>query len=374
MGRSKDTSLEGYWERTDRRILFFFSFWLALDIILVLIVGFVIGLSRLDVIVTVLIVFVIGAFFLTGILSFKYHYKRGIIPTKKVLKCFVKISAATAPFFAIIIIGQVLVNPDAPVFVIGSIEFFWLIIGIYLGMFVAVFCSLMLYFFIGFGMMGIMSVLVRRKTPDMLVEITKITPNITENAKQKDKRKYNGYIWLGWVFGIPEVLDTRTLTINRGEPMAKIPWPVFKKAMQWQVLFGIVLIIYISFSPFLLDFANMQKLFSIASITTTFVPLFILPWFIYLRLDAKIKGPVKDFKLFDGLSSRMFQTLVAFGTMLLLVRMALRNPAIISVMFSFLTYSLLLVTGIIIFTFVYFNYFENDLVYDIARKYREITE
>jgi hypothetical protein len=148
----------------------------------------------------------------------------------------------------------------------------------------------------------------------------------------------------------------------------------FRKAVLWQFFFGLVLVIYISFSPFLLDYVNMQQLFSISSISTTFIPLLILPWFIYLKLDAKIRGPVKDFKLFNGLSSRMFQTLVAFGTILLLIRMALRNPEFVEVMFSFVMFFIFFIPGVFIGTFVYFNYFQNDLASDIARKFRELRE
>ncbi len=118
----------------------------------------------------------------------------------------------------------------------------------------------------------------------------------------------------------------------------------------------------------------MQELFSIASITTTFIPMFILPWFIYHKLDAKIQGPVKDFKLFNGLSSRMFQTIVAFGTMFLLIRLALRHPGFISVLYSMVTYSIFFVGGIFIITFIYFNYFENELAADIVEKFEEIKE
>lgn len=362
-------------EKTDRRILLFFSFWLVFAVLITVPVGIILGMARISITITVLIVNIISSFFLTGILSFKYNNKLGIIPTKRVMKSFLKISAASAPLFvAILLFFSVFPEEDNLGQYLGSSKFFTELIGLYIGMFIGVFLTLMLFMFLGFGMIAILSVLIRRKTPDMLLEITKITPNITEEAKIKDNRKSMGYIWLGWAYGIPEVLDTTTLTINSGEPLESIPRPAFKNAVKWQIFFGFVLLVYISFSPFLLDFVDMQELASIASITTTFIPMFILPWFIYLRLDAKIQGPVKDFQLFHGLSSRMFQTIVAFGTLLLLVRLAIRNPQFLSVLLSFLTYSLFYVAGILIFTFIYFNYFENDLAADIVKRYNEMKE
>ncbi len=117
---------------------------------------------------------------------------------------------------------------------------------------------------------------------------------------------------------------------------------------------------------------DMLALFQIAQGVSNFIPMFILPWFIYLRLDAKIKGPVKDFKLFDGLYSRMFQTLVAFSTLILIFRMAVRDPDFWDVMANFTSYIVFFAMGIFIFTFVYFNYFNEDLAIDIAEKYEKM--
>jgi hypothetical protein len=113
-------------------------------------------------------------------------------------------------------------------------------------------------------------------------------------------------------------------------------------------------------------------MFNIATSVTTYIPIFILPWFIYLRLDAKIKGLVKDFRLFDGLKARMLQTLVAFSTLILIVRMAVVRPGFREFISSFLGFFVLFIIGVVVTTFVYFNYYENDLAYDIARKYEKI--
>jgi hypothetical protein len=247
-------------------------------------------------------------------------------------------------------------------------------IGLFIGGFAAGFLGQILIMIMGFGMIGVMSALVRNKTPDMLVEITKITPNITDSAKKRDKKTYRGFIWLEWAFNIPDVLDTETLTIDCGSVEKKFPWPIFKKAVLLQIFFGIIIVAYISFSPFLLDMTDMPALFSTATGVSNFIPMFILPWFIYLRLDAKIKGPVKDFKLFDGLYSRMFQTLVAFSTLILIFRMAVRDPDFWDVMANFTSYIIFFTIGIFIFTFVYFNYFNEDLAIDIAEKYEKMKD
>lgn len=374
MFKKKDKPIVRDPKKTDRRILIFFSIWFTFAIIVSVIVGLVLGIDGLYNVISAFIALTIIAFFFTGILGFIYYRKRAIKSTKWLFIKAMKISLVIGLAFSVgmfFIITQSIL-PDSEPIEGDTATFVFLFLGLYLGGFLAAFFTFLLFLFFGFGIIAVLSILVRSKTPDMLVEITKITKNLSDSEKKKDKRKFMGFVWLGWAFGIPEVLDTSTLTIKESDFHEGFPKADFRKAILWQLFFGLILVVYISFSPFLLDYANMQQLYTISSISTTFIPLLILPWFIYLKLDAKIKGPVKDFMLFDGLSSRMFQTLVAFGTILLLVRMALRNPAFMDVMSSFVIFFVFFISGVIIVTFVYFNYFEDDLASDIAIKYKEL--
>ena len=369
--RNKIIQSKDHWNRIDKRILIFFGIWFIMAIIITLVVGYVIGFSQVNELITIFIVFTIGAFFMTGFLAFIYYGKTKIISTKRVMIWLLKISLIIGLVFAVVLLLYVI---SQEVEDISSIEMVFMFIALYIGGISVSLITFFMFFFFGFGLMSFLSVFIRRKTPDFLVEITKITPNTSDSAKKRDKKTYRGYKWLAWAFGIPDVLDTRTLTINEIKRRHKFPWSAFKKAMFWQLFFSLVIVVYISFSPFLWDFADMQDLFGNSSTGTAFIPFLIIPWFIYLRLDVKIKGPVKDFHVFDGLSSRMFQTIVAFGTILLLIRMALKNPAILQVMYSFVIFFIFFFAGIFIVTFVYFNYFEDDLAQDISRRYKELKK
>jgi hypothetical protein len=373
--QSKITPVENDRLKTDKRILIFFLFWFILFFVLAMVGSIISGNFRLDFIIPPILTSLVAAFMFTGILAFKYHGKRGIIKTRKIFKWYTKVALVIGLAFAfgmffLLTQTSILGEPTEG----NTLVMIVLFVALFIGGLIAAFFGFIVILLTGFGMIGFLSALIRSKTPDLLVEITKITPNTTEERKKGEKRTYFGYIWLGWAFDIPDVLDTKTLTINSGEQKKKIPWPIFKQAIMWQVFFGIVIVVYISFSPFLLDLMDMMSLFNIASNVTTFIPLLILPWFIYLRLDAKIKGPMKDFKLFDGLKSRMLQTIVAFGTILILVRIALKNPGFWSVIQSFIGFFMFFFAGVLIFTFVYFNYFENDLAEDIVRIYEELKD
>jgi hypothetical protein len=374
MKRKKDKPIRKGREKYDRRLLIFFSFWLFLGLFVGITDVLISGGERLGSLIPSFLESLGVAFFFSGLLAIKYHRKRGIIPGKRILKWFAKISLVIG---LVVAVGVVWTITQTTIFGdefigLSGIEIFVFFLVMYALGFLFSFIIPLFLMITGFGMIGVLSAFIRAKTPDLLVEITKITPNILDPVKKKDKRKYIGFIWLGWAFNIPDVLDTRALSINRGEPKKKISWPIFKQAVMWQIFFGIVIVIYISFSPFFLDVTEMGFLFSIASNVTTYIPIFILPWFIYLRLDAKIKGLVKDFWLFNGLKSRMLQTLVAFSTLILIVRMAVVRPGFREFIGAFLGFSVLFIIGVIMTTFVYFNYFENDLAYDIARKYEKM--
>jgi hypothetical protein len=376
MKRKKDKpALEGP-EKYDRRLLIFFSFWIILGLLFSITDVLVSGGERIGSLIPFFLESLGVAFFFSGLLAIKYHRKRGIIPGKRILKWFAKISLVIG---LVVAVGVVLILTQTTIFGdelagLSGIEMMVFFLVMYALGFLFSFVIPLFLMITGFGMMGVLSAFIRAKTPDLLVEVTKITPNILDPEKKKDKRKYLGYIWLSWAFNIPDVLDSKALSINRGEPKKKIPWSIFKQAVLWQVFFGIVIVIYISFSPFFLDVTEMGFLFSIASNVSTYIPIFILPWFIYLRLDVKIKGLVKDFRLFDGLKSRMLQTLVAFSTLILIVRMAVVRPGFREFISAFVGFFVLFAIGVIMTTFVYFNYFENDLAYNIAQKYEEINK
>ncbi|UCG70781.1 MAG: hypothetical protein JSV09_07230 [Thermoplasmata archaeon] len=374
MKRKKDKPVYEGREKYDRRLLIFFSFWLLLGVVFNFIGVLIVGVQSLGSLIPGLLEGLGVAFFFSGLLAIKYHRKRGIIPGKRILKSLAKISLIIGLMVGLVVtflVTQTTIFDDSLVGLSG-IEMMGLFIVMFLLGFLFTFIIPLFLMITGFGMMGVLSALIRAKTADLLVEITKITPNISDSVKEKDKKTYLGYIWLGWAFDIPDVIDTRALSINHGEPKYKISWSIFKQAVIWQIFFGLVIVIYISFSPFFLDITDMRFMFNIASTVTTYIPIFILPWFIYLRLDAKIKGLVKDFRLFDGLKARMLQTIVAFSTLIVIVRMAMERPGFVDFIMAFLGFFMLFVIGVMVTTFVYFNYFENDLAYDIARKYEEI--
>jgi len=57
---------------------------------------------------------------------------------------------------------------------------------------------------------------------------------------------------------------------------------------------------------------------------------------------------------------------------ILLIRLALVKTDLHQLFWSFVSYYSLFLVSAAIFTFIYFNYFENDLARNIAKRYRKI--
>jgi len=325
-------------------------------------------------IVTSLYLSLAFTFLITGIFVSRYYSKRGIISTKKIFKWSVITAVIVAPFFTAVLFWYVLSTTTDPNLYLWSSASYGALIGMYIGLFIAVFSAFVVLILIGFGMIGVLSALERGIAPEVLLHVSRITPHISDSAKKKDLKAYIGYHLLRWFFIIPDALDTKTLVISQVKPKKQLPWSVLKKALIWQILLGTIVIIYISLNPFFLEVSSFQSLFSIAQNISIAIPFIILPWFIFLRLNARIKGPVKDFQLYSGVAYRMYRTFITLGTLIIIIRLALKNVNIQDVIIAFPIYYLFFIAVIFFITFVYFNYFENDLAKDVADGFNEIKD
>ena len=156
--------------------------------------------------------------------------------------------------------------------------------------------------------------------------------------EEKNSSTYWKYYGLQWFFNIPYVLDTSEFKLSKYKKAKQIPWREIKNAVLFQLLFGTVIVVYISFNPVLLQRMRVTELISVASNVTIIIPMLILPWFVYYRLNARIKGPMRSFRLYHGIKHRMFRTMVAVGTLLLLIRIGLEKDEVWNIIGGFLSY------------------------------------
>ena len=70
----------------------------------------------------------------------------------------------------------------------------------------------------------------------------------------------------------------------------------------------------------------------------------------------------------------MYRTFITLGTLIIIIRLALKNVNLQDVIIAFPIYYLFFIVVILFITFVYFNYFENDLAKDVADRFDEIKD
>jgi len=169
----------------------------------------------------------------------------------------------------------------------------------------------------------------------------------------------------GWTVALPRVLDPATLRLEPQPLDGKAAKTRFVQAMVWQLVLGMLLAVYISLNPVLLQSMSFSQTFSLVSITSILVPLLILPWSTLEALGARVDGVREDFFLYKGARTRMMQTVVALGTIFLIVRLAVQEIGADVIFWQLAGYSLTLfiVSGLV--SFAYFNYFEKDLVEEL---------
>ncbi len=171
-----------------------------------------------------------------------------------------------------------------------------------------------------------------------------------------------------WIVGFPRVLEPSSLRLDLGPMDDAAAKRRFGQALQWQLALGLLLAVYISLNPFLLQSMSFAQTFTLVSFVSILAPLMVLPWFTLEVLGVKAKGIREDFTVYSGAKTRMIQTLVALGTLLIIVRLAVEEVGIGELIGRFVGYSITLFLLSSLVSFVYFNFFEAPFIEDLRER------
>lgn len=372
MKNSKD---DGFWanlDRPDRRILILFFFLLIIILTPIIVTGIPSWKENPVSLIISILSGLIFTFPLTGILVFVYYYKRAIIPTRTILSWFlicVFIFSAVANVI-IYLLTQMRYFSSSTILLFDLPLNIYNIPGNFFVLFLYAFLIPIVMMSAAFGMVWMLAVVEKSTISYTLVDITNITSSTSDSMLNKLTR--GRYLVLQWLFNIPNVLDTNLLTINRDEPKKRFPWKAFKTTFLWASFLGVILAILMVHYGKSLAQISIENMFAIVGFIAMMIPILILSWFIFLRLDARIKGPIKDFKLFNGLKSRVTHAIVTFGTLVIFIRLVLEKTNIQQLFLSFINFYPAFLVFTTLSAFIYFNYFENDLAKNVANRYRKI--
>jgi hypothetical protein len=347
-------------KRVDYRVLKV----LAILLVIALSASFVIQPFREDIGFTIwlrdLFSGLVLVFLLMGFILFRYYSLRGLVSMRSVLVFFLFASLGFAAF--------ILLNPftESVEFLIGDfaidIEYreftiFLQDIAVLSGFALAV---LLILFIIGFGVIGVIASIQRTIVPLIFEHIERLRLDGTDSRWDK---------LMVWAFNIPYVMDTSKVAIDTDAKRKEFPRDELKSALIWEMLFSALVAVYISLNPIFLDETTPSQLLGIASSASVFIPFLILPWFIYRALDARIVGERRDFDLYRGIRNTFVGAVVAISTAIIFIKIGLEEAAGENLIDLFIGYFLFNLTIALLFSFIYFNYFENDLIDDITSRF-----
>lgn len=356
--------------KRDKRILNIFIILLIAALIFSFVSAFLSDSSRFLKFINSLFNTISLIFLITGFISTYYYWKRGLTRFRKII-IYVIISAlvlSSGVFTYLKFIHGTITTRllslmiDNELIILLTLHF-----SLSLGLIISSFFIIIM----GFGAVGVMSAVLRRHSSKIFDDLKNVSRYTEEDTKKENYSQYLRHKVLGWFFSIPYVLNTSKLIIEQPKIDKKFSRKKFKTAILWELFFGIIISINISLNPFLLEYLSLSELFSLTSGIAIFIPIVILPWFVYDELKAEIKGPYKNFSLYEGLKNRIFEILVTVGTLYTFLRLAIKDVNLYSLLTNFITYLTGITLLILFFTYVYFNYFERDLVLDIYHRYKK---
>ncbi|MCK5254193.1 MAG: hypothetical protein KAQ96_14640, partial [Thermoplasmata archaeon] len=302
--------------------------------------------------------------FLMGIFFVRMFWGMGIISFRKMFRLMLKGSVVFALIFTVIVYLAILYasemdleeGEETPTVPEGN-EIVIALVGIFIGGYVAGLLIFLLGYVMCMGLVGMVYLSTVGFAPPFLRRVRNLTAG--------DK-------WYGsaleWLFFIPDNLDTGTLKATAPVVEEKFPWTRFKRAVAWQTVFALLIAILVSLNPFLLDVVTIETLFTIMNNAHVIVPMLFLPVLVVLRLRVKIDAPVKDFYIYVGIRTRLVRTFLAIGTLVLFVRLALKDLDPEMVVLNLMGYFFIAITIISAFTWLYFNFVENHLAFRVIER------
>lgn len=309
---------------------------------------------------------ILFASFFVGFVFTRKFWNRGIIPARRMIKIMSKLSVVVGLIVMIIFITLMAYYPqeafdESPDVQFSSVEWFAMMIVIFIGGVLAGFLAFLFYLVVAMGFVGAVVMAEVGLTPVLIRRIKGITKSEDREAR-----------FLAWFFLIPENLDTGTLSVARPVKEEAFPWSRFYHAISWQIMISLLIALSLSLNPFIKDTIDPSQILSLLTNANIIVPLIILPSLLYLRLRITIEGPAKEFWVYKGMQSRLIRTFFAAGTIIIILRLAVKEVTSQDFLLSFAGFAGLSVSIIVFFTWIYYNFFEDFAAFRVAERVPEL--
>jgi hypothetical protein len=305
---------------------------------------------------------VLFASFVAGFVFTRRFWSQGIVPKRRIIINMLKLSLIVGLIVMLIMAIYLAYNPqvifdESSSEPLSNGERIAMLIVVFLGGTLAGFLALLFYLVVAMGFVGAVVMFWVGLTPVLIRRIKGITKSEETEAR-----------FLAWFLLIPENLDTETLSATRPVKEEVFPWSRFYHAISWQSMISLIIALSLSLNPFVPETINPSQILNLLTNANIIVPLIMLPTLIYLRLRVRIDGPVKDYRVYKGMQSRLIRTFFAVGTIIIILRLAVEDVTSQDFLLSFAGYAALRVSIIVFFTWIYYNNFENFAAFRVAER------
>jgi len=300
--------------------------------------------------------------FFVGFVFTHRFWNQGIVPARRIIITLLKLSLIVGLFAVIIFSLLVAYNPeeafpDDDSEELSDLEWSVMMILIFFMGLLFGFIGFLFMLVVGMGFVGAVVMFEVGLTPVMIRRVRGITESDDIDARI-----------LAWFLLIPENLDTGTLSITRPVKEDVFPKSRFYHAISWQIMISLIIALSLSLNPFVPESISPSQILNLLTNANIIVPLIILPALLYLRLRVRIEGPVKDFRVYKGIQSRLLRTFFAFGTIIIILRLALEDVTSQDFLLSFAGYAFISGGIIVFFTWLYYNFFEDYAAFKVIER------
>ena len=305
---------------------------------------------------------VLFASLFAGFVYTRRFWGKGIVPARRIIKMMLKLSVVVGLIVSIIFTILMIYYPEEafdedPSVQISNVEWFAMMVVLFIMGYLVGFLAFLFYLVVAMGFVGAVVMFEVGLTPVLIRRIKGITTSEDREARV-----------LAWFLLIPENLDTGTLSVARPVKEKAFPWSRFYHAISWQIMVSLLIAVSLSLNPFIKDTIDPSQILSLLTNANIIVPLIILPSLIYLRLRVRIEGPAKEFRVYKGMQSRLIRTFFAAGTIIIILRLAVKEVTSQDFLLSFAGYAAISVSIIVFFTWVYYNFFEDFAAFRVAER------
>jgi len=295
-------------------------------------------------------------FFFLGLVTYVFKFKRGHIRFAHVASFVIVVLA----LIATIILNLDRANVDLDFFLYLTLDG-----DAVLKDFIIIFIDLSAAFawayLIGFGVIGVSTAILRQDIPRLLAFV---------DCMDIEEKSLRNRLVIG-AFSIPKIVSIKGVELGPMPSEGDLPLEGLRRTFLLMIYFAILVPSYIFLNPLFLINSGTVDLVALAIGASLFIPVVIFPFSCITDTSARIISGCRDFHLGEGFRHTITNFL-GWGTVILLLILSLQLTTISEIINMYLVYMSIAVCVALVYTYIYYNYFQSDLVNDIVVKFTKL--